>query len=157
WKAALNHFENLYQIAPYHRPTVLTLLETYHALEYWNNLELLSSKTSEKGHLTEIAFQYQKIAASKKSRIVMLEENFAANPTVQNALSLANENYRRGAYAQSAHFSRWILQYEPNSEEALNQLGQAYLKLGNLHDAKRAFQKANGLADTEQLILAAMR
>ncbi|MEL7269122.1 MAG: hypothetical protein AAGL34_06085 [Bacteroidota bacterium] len=154
WNDALLHFEDLHQKIPYHRQTVLCLMDTYHALERWNALEQLSSHLLAQKHLPEITKGYQDIVASKKPRIVVLEEIFLANPTIQNALPLANEYYRRGEYAQSAHFSRWILQHEPNSEKALHQLGEAYLKLGNLHDAKRSFQKASGLTHTEHNTLA---
>lgn len=157
WNAASLHFEGLYQKTPYHRQTVLKLLDTYHTLERWNALERLSSKVLAKDYLHEVVKEYHEIAASKKPRIMVLEEIFTANPTVQNALPLANEYYHRGEYAQSAHFSRWILQYEPNSEKALHQLGEAYFKLGNLHDAKRTFQKASGLARTNQNTLASVR
>ena len=154
WNAAILHFEDLHQKAPYHRWTVLNLLDTYHALERWNALEQLSSQLLVQKNLTKITKEYQDIVASKKPRIVVLEEIFTANQTVHNALPLANEYYRRGEYAQSAHFSRWILQHEPNSEKALHRLGEAYLKLGNLQDAKRSFQKASGLTHTEHNTLA---
>ncbi|MEL6305197.1 MAG: tetratricopeptide repeat protein, partial [Bacteroidota bacterium] len=156
WNAALLHFEDLYQKTPYHRQTVLRLLDTYHALERWKDLKNLSSKILAQGFLPEIAQKYQTICVAKKPRITVLEETFVENRTTQNALQLANECYRRGEYAQSAHFARWVLKHEPNSEDALLQLGEAYFKLGNHHDAKRAFQKAGSLTPMQHANVASM-
>lgn len=148
---AIGLLQQCLQLAPAHAEARQLLM-----LLYYNRLEFDKLKSLAEKTLTILpddpqTLQMLQLAGEGKSKIMVLQEQLAAQPTPEGYLSLSLEFHKEGKFIECIEAAHKALVLKPDYSLAWNNICSAYNQLGEWDKAIEAGEKAVSLDPHSQL------
>ncbi len=148
---ALNCFNEVNKYSPNYMDTDWYILQAYHQLNQWNEMDLYCKTLLNQNINNELAKEYLSIAKNQKSINDVLEENVSENPTAEKYLELSLKYFQKAEFEKCINATEKALEINPNYSEAYNNMGIAYYELLDYDKAIKAFNQALTIDSKNQL------
>lgn len=142
FKEAVDQFKQVNQTVPNYIDTHQYILESYHHMEDWAQLQDFSKDILKTWPKDSTATKYLEIAINKKSVLEVLEEEVALAPTPEKYLNLSLKYFNEGDYQGCIRAATKAKELRPNYPYAYNNIGIAHYHLFNYDMAIEAYNKA---------------
>lgn len=148
---AITCFKKLNKLTPNYLDTDGYILQAYHQLSQWKEMELYCNKLLNQNAGNDLTKKYLSIAQNKKSIYDVLEESINENPTAAKYLDLSLKYFQLGEFKKCIKAAKKALVINPNYSEAYNNIGIAYYELLAYDKAIEAYKNALIINSQNQL------
>lgn len=118
------------------------LLQTFDALGEWDNLKLLAKGTLQLEPGNSEALAYLEDAAKQKNKADLEAEKAELSPTPEKYLQLSLDYYLDARFGLCIAAAQEAIKLKPNYAAAYNNIGSAYIALGQFDQALGPLKKA---------------
>lgn len=118
------------------------LLQTFDALGEWDNLKLLAKGTLQLEPGNPEALAYLEDAAKQKNKADLEAEKAELSPTPEKYLQLSLDYYLDARFGLCISAAQEAIKLKPNYAAAYNNIGSAYIALGQFDQALGPLKKA---------------
>jgi tetratricopeptide (TPR) repeat protein len=127
------------------------LMKTFEALSEWSNLKLLAEDTLKLVPGDAETLSFLEDAVKQKNKADVEAEKVQLSPTSEKYLQLSLDYYLDSRYDLSIDVANKALALQPNYAEAYNNIGSAFIALGQFDQAVDALKKALRLRSNYEL------